>query len=264
MRIAYLSGTFNGLRLGVDGLKRQICASLSDIPALTVSSLPMDPCPLPTWQRRLDHLDILILSGVIGEVSPYPDFLTDRKLYALQKAIEQQGLHVVGICAAAYYMSKSISYSDRNGNNKERAGLGWVDAAGIGAVDLHDYPHGKTTSIRPIQISITSADGSDPTIIRTCYADGPALQLNSAECVHPAVEILAEFHQTALSGAAIIRKKMGNGSLTLLSALPYFSASDFTLSPDCQSQYPHIVRVKQDIAHFERERQELWRRCLVL
>ncbi|MDY0028780.1 MAG: hypothetical protein RBR86_02435 [Pseudobdellovibrionaceae bacterium] len=169
----------------------------------------------------LSGFDMLILPGVCGEESPYPEILSDRKAGFIKQAVEQNGLIVLAFCAAAYYLCDRIEYTKRDNTTIKMDGLGWVEATAKHAF-AHITRQSETPDKNPdkskdyILAELNVENIAHP--LRSLNINGPTLLLSEKE------KGLSEtfIKYASIEGAAGLVKSCGKGKLILLGVHPEF------------------------------------------
>ncbi len=193
----------------------------------------------------LKQTDLLILPGIAGEVSPYPQMLPPNKADMLLKTAEDHGMTIWTDCAATYWSAREISYLGSDGKKRGRSGLGWIDAVAAGplpgkalAADKN-FRYADTTTV-----AIEYYKGGETLRTDICYGNSPALYLNEDEARNPDIEILARFDETPDKPVAAMTKTLGHGMLVSLGVLP-------------QIKPAHLIGRQQDFAA-EKHRRDLF------
>lgn len=163
---------------------------------------------------QLAAYDLLVLPGIIGEDSPYPEMIPQSKKAILQDSLEN-GLVIWGQCAAAYYMLSSMEYRCRNGVHKSKAGLGLVEGKAIGPAYRH-----KTRTWREgpalndmVLARLHRLDGS---LVRAFDVNGPALHPDP----HANTKIFSRYADIDGSPVAGFTHSRGRGLLMGVSVHP--------------------------------------------
>lgn len=183
------------------------------------------------YYDALKNYDILVLPGIIGEDSPYPDFLSPRRLDHILKAVES-GMTLMTFCAATYLLFEKLSYIKRNGHRKEMDGLGLVK----GHADGPAYKHVTRIEFnRAAHHDLVLAEIKWPDKHRVFHlldVNGPALHLADNNDL---TQIFLHYNNVPQNPAAGFVKELGKGKIVGLAPHP-----EITLAhPNLPATYGH-------------------------
>ncbi len=209
MKVKYLTGASIATSSAGPGLCRQFGER-------NVSTIREDQLTA----AGLKDVDCLMLPGISGEKSPYPEIIPPEKARMLWQKMED-GMTVILECASFYWGSEEISYLTSDGRKLERQGLGWFKGisrgpSGKGLAPDDNFKYADTTIAE-----IEYYDGDKTLYTPICISNGPALYLNEEEEINPDVRITSRFiHESGRPVSSII-KTIGNGMLVGMSVLPH-------------------------------------------
>jgi glutamine amidotransferase-like uncharacterized protein len=219
MKIAYITG--------------QGFASSS--PRLFLSRVFRDSALIPLSPDELSpvhvkDIDLLFLTGVTGEHSPYPDILPPNKAEHLRQWSARTGATIWMDCAASYYAMDLIAYDSPTGIKKERPGLGWVSGIARGPHYLQHHPH-EDCDRTPrycdtLTVPITYQDGDNKRTIEAAYCFSPLLYLDPDEPDNHDIDIMAHFKDVRGEAVALAVKPNGDGNIVISGVLPTIQADD--------------------------------------
>lgn len=172
--------------------------------------------------RDLKGIKLLVLPGVSGEKSPWPDFLPPDKAEILSKTAEDTGMVLWTDCAVSYWSAQEIKYHASNNTILTKKGLGWIDAVAIGPVigkGMEYIPQYTYSDITTVAIDYYDV-ARIPHSTRIPYGNSPSFYLSEQEKANPNVDVFAHFTDHADKPAAALTKKMGTGLLVSLGVLP--------------------------------------------
>jgi glutamine amidotransferase-like uncharacterized protein len=177
-------------------------------------------------KSHLSAYNLLVLPGIVGEESPYPDLIPQSKKVLLQELVED-GLVIWGECAAAYYMLSSMEYRCRNGVHKNKRGLGLVEGEAIGPAYHHKTrAQREFTATNDIVLArLQQSEGGSLT--RVFDINGPAL--------YPAddknTRVFMRYADIDGSPAAGFTHSLGRGLLMGISVHPEITPATIGTSP---------------------------------
>jgi glutamine amidotransferase-like uncharacterized protein len=169
-------------------------------------------------------IDLLVLPGITGEKSPYPQIVPPGRQAADLRAAVEDGLIVKVECASFYWMNEHIAYTASDGTHIERDGLGWIagTARNLGRTRASDagFRYADT-----VAADIEFYAGGETIRTPVCISNGPALYLDEEERDDPAVCITARFADEAGNPVAGMTKTIGAGLLDGTAVLPHIRAA---------------------------------------
>lgn len=166
-------------------------------------------------KSHLSAYNLLVLPGIVGEESPYPDLIPQNKKSLLQELVEE-GLIIWGECAAAYYMLSSMEYRCRNGAHKKKKGLGLVEGEAIGPAYRHKTrAHQGLPATNDIVLArLQRSEGGS--LVRAFDINGPALYPED----HKDTRVFLRYADITSHPAAGFTHSMGLGLLMGVSIHP--------------------------------------------
>jgi glutamine amidotransferase-like uncharacterized protein len=170
----------------------------------------------------LRDYDLLVLPGIVGEDSPYPDIFTPHRAAHLKQAL-QNGLIIWAECAPTYYMFGHFEYLARDGGLKTKPGLGLIEGKAIGPAYKHLTRGSGTLTHRLSDIVLAglSYEGEEggEKIAHIFNINGPVLLPKNAS-----TKIIARYADLEGTPAAGVVQKIGKGMIIGLGFHPGFSA----------------------------------------
>ncbi|HRK97438.1 MAG: hypothetical protein KDJ26_08020 [Alphaproteobacteria bacterium] len=128
--------------------------------------------------NHLTEYNILILPGIIGEDSLYPDILPAEKAICVTQAIQENGLILWTECASTYYLFDHYHYTTSNGQIKNKNGLGLFKGIACGPAFssvTRRTPHATSRFANHIIADIQSNNGTLPLPYQALDVNGPTL-----------------------------------------------------------------------------------------
>jgi len=173
----------------------------------------------PQHLRRetLKKYDILVLPGIIGEDSPYPQILSQNKMDQIIKTVEEDGLTVWTSCAATYYLFDRLSYLKRNGQKKEFKGAGIIKGYAEGPAYTHLTRRNFNNAAHHDLVLAQIAWPDQHRIFRLLDINGPALHLVGNNGLTREFLYYANVPQNPTAGFV---KQIGKGKIVGLSFHP--------------------------------------------
>lgn len=202
-------------------------------------------------------VDLLFLTGVTGEQSPYPDILPQHKAQHLREWAARTGATIWMDCAASYYAMDLIAYDSPTGIKKERSGLGWISGIARGPHPKQHTPtHECIKSPRyndTLTVPISFQNGTSHKTIEAAYCFSPLLYLDSHEPENHDIDIMAHFKDVRGEAVALAVKPNGKGHIVISGVLPTIQADDIVFHSDCQ----HIRSLHETLSEHRDGHREL-------
>ena len=253
MRIAYLEGSYaEGQRFATSSIAPSLTREFgrANVRAVTSENL-LDAARDPS-------VDMLVLPGITGESSPYPDIIPPRKAEVIYARM-QEGLIVMAECAAFYWSAREISYVTSDGRKLQKTGLGWVDGVARGPWGKAIAPDADFRYADTIATDIEFYDGMNAHQTAICISNGPALYLSEQETENPDVHITSRFIAEPGRPVATMTKMIGDGMLVGMGVLPHIQTPQLQGRQQDSEKERHraalfntIAANEAKIQHFER------------
>ncbi len=178
----------------------------------------------------LAQYDLLILPGINGLDSPYPDILPARKKEVLENAIQNNGLILWTECAATYYLFEEYRFAKANDHIKERYGLGILKGRADGpafAEMTHSNPPSSDKFISKFKHHVVADIESSKNHLpyQALDVNGPALYPSSDNLPFSEIFKYAGMPKKPICG---LIQERGRG---LLMAFSFHAAMPFTALP---------------------------------
>jgi glutamine amidotransferase-like uncharacterized protein len=207
-------------------------------------------------QHLLTHVlrnyDLLVMPGIIGEDSPYPEILPQLKADEVVSCIEENGLALWTSCAATYYCFEKMLYLKRNGQSKIMKGLGIIKGVASGPAYQNmtriDFEHSSNHDRVLAELSLINSNA----IFRALDINGPALYPHAESLV----DSFLRYSNIPDQPVAGFTKKIGNGLILGLSSHPEFTLDHPLLPTDFQLHEPSrlsfLAHIKERlVAHWQ-------------
>jgi glutamine amidotransferase-like uncharacterized protein len=167
----------------------------------------------------LKNYDLLVMPGIVGEDSPYPEILPKFKAEQVVSCMEESGLVLWTSCAATYYCFEKMLYLKRNGQMKMMNGLGLIKGLAEGPayqnVTRQSFEHSAHHDRVLAELSLADSDQ----IFRALDINGPALYPHSESLV----DSFLRYSNIPGQPVAGFTKKIGQGLILGLSSHPEFA-----------------------------------------
>ena len=164
-----------------------------------------------------DKTALLILPGINGDTSPYPEYLDKAWREQLGRAV-YNGMNVLGLCAGAYYLSHQLIYKKAENltlmrsnysalfNGRAQGPLPAFARADHAPDDPYDL-----SDIATVCIKVLTHSGQTSYPMTACYGNGPAfLHTEDSVC-----KILARYRDIDGIPPATISITHGGGEVIL-------------------------------------------------
>lgn len=182
----------------------------------------------------LKNYDLLVMPGIIGENSPYPEILPQFKADQVISCMEENGLVLWTSCAATYYCFEKMLYLKRNGQFKMMEGLGLIKGLASGPayqnVTRKNFEHSSNHDRVLAELSLTNSNS----IFRALDINGPALYPHAESLVNS----FLRYSNIPDQPVAGFTKKIGKGLILGLSSHPEFTLDHPLLPNDFQLHEP--------------------------
>lgn len=182
----------------------------------------------------LKNYDLLVMPGIIGEDSPYPEILPRYKAEQVVSCMEENGLVLWTSCAATYYCFEKMVYLKRNGQMKMMNGLGIIKGVAEGPAYLNvtrkSFEHSAHHDRVLAELSLANSNQ----IFRALDINGPALYPHAESLV----ESFLRYSDVPGQPVAGFTKKVGNGLILGLSSHPEFALNHPLLPQDFNLHEP--------------------------
>ena len=281
MKIAYVSGQ----GFASSSPQRFLSRVFKDAALTPITPDELDPV-------SLDGVDLLFLTGVTGEHSPYPQILPQSQADALRKWSALTGANIWMDCAASYYAMDLIVYDSPTGVKKIRHGLGWLSGAARGPHYLQHNPAPEPESFLrdpdtitvpitymnknrthlteaayffsqqqsftrysdTLTVPITYMHDNRTHLIEAAYCFSPLIYLDETMEENNDIEILAHFQGVAGNAVALAVKPNGNGNIIVSGVLPTMQADDMTFGDNVS---PHLLELRNTLARYRNGHHQL-------
>lgn len=240
MRIAYL----NGESFAVSSCEPALCEEFNSCNVKSITAKDLNPA-------GLKDVDVLMLPGITGEKSPYPDILPPNKAQAIYNMMENDGLIVIAECAAFYWSAEEIFYDASNGDKLHRQGLGWIKGIAKGPSGKGLAPHKDFKYADTITAPIEFYEGGKTHYTQICVSNGPALYLTGSEAENPDVKITSRFIAEEGYPVATMTKVIGHGLLVGMGVLPHIKTMQLGGHNKNPGHERHRVELFNTIANHE-------------
>lgn len=182
----------------------------------------------------LKTYDLLVMPGIVGEDSPYPEILPAPTSDRILQAMEEDGLVMWTSCAATYYCFEKMIYLRRNGKFKHLDGLGLIKGEAIGPAYQNTTRKNFDASAHHDRVlaELTLADKSN--IFRALDINGPALYPQEDSLV----DSFLRYSNIPNQPVAGFTKKVGKGLILGLSSHPEFTLHHPLLPNDFKLHEP--------------------------
>lgn len=182
----------------------------------------------------LKSYDLLVMPGIVGEDSPYPEILPRYKAEQIVSCMEENGLVLWTSCAATYYCFEKMVYLKRNGQMKMMKGLGLIKGVAEGpayqSVTRQNFGHSAHHDRVLAELSLANSDQ----IFRALDINGPALYPHAESLV----DSFLRYSNIPGKPVAGFTKNVGHGLILGLSSHPEFSLSHSLLPQDFKLHEP--------------------------
>lgn len=184
----------------------------------------------PQHIRRhvLKDYDLLVLPGIVGEDSPYPQILSQHKSDQILDCMEENGLVLWTSCAATYYLFEKLVYLKRNGQMKYLNGLGIIKGHAEGPAYRHQTRDSFAYSAQHDRVLAELALADKSQIFRALDINGPALYPEPESLV----DSFLRFSNIPDQPIAGFTKNVGQGLILGLSSHPEFALNHPLLPRD--------------------------------
>jgi glutamine amidotransferase-like uncharacterized protein len=187
-----------------------------------------------------DRTALLILPGINGDISPYPQrFRADMQKRLLDAL--HSGVNIFGLCAGAYYLSRHLAYERdqsltlvRTNHSALFNGLARGPLRGYARHDHNREDDYDLSDITSLAIDVISPSGHRHPMY-ACYGNGPVFQGYEEQ-----YETLARYRDLKGAPPAIISIKHGAGE-AILSGIHSEINLDDMRSYYHYKQAPHIA-----------------------
>lgn len=243
MQIAYLTGQEFASTSPRLFLSRVFAGAV--LKPITAEDLELD-----RLHHTLSGVDLLFLTGVSGEHSPYPQILTPPVADYVRAWSADTGANLWMDCAASYYALDHIEYDSPSGVRKSRKGLGWVAGMARGPhIDQHACDDDSLQLHRlhdTLTVPITVHHSSGSLSLDVAYAHSPLLYIDVHDPRNSELKILAHFNNAALYNhhdrpsqefrstssqpVAIAVQPNGHGNILVAGVLPAIQSDDIVFS----------------------------------
>ncbi|PZP54421.1 MAG: hypothetical protein DI586_10000 [Micavibrio aeruginosavorus] len=207
----------------------------------------------------LSDFNMLVFPGCVGEVSPYPKFMTPKAIQNVRNNIEH-GLVLWTDCGGTYEVNADINFTNSDGILKERKGLGFIDGLARGPVEGPAIAPSKQDRFLDVIIKrvFHRAANNNTNTVDICYGNGPGIHLTEAEKNNPDVRIIAYYGDDETSPVAALSKKIGKGLIlsfgVLVQIAPAHLQGDF---PTSSKAYRHRRVLREHLTHADEQRKIL-------
>lgn len=176
--------------------------------------------------------DLLVMPGIVGEDSPYPDIFPLHKAEQILRNMEEDGLVLWTSCAATYYFFENLVYLRRNGQFKYLNGLGLIKGRAEGPAYSHLTRNDFSHSVHHDRVLAELAVTDSTRIFRALDINGPALYPHADSLV----DSFLRYSNVPSQPVAGFTKTVGKGLILGLSSHPEFSLIH-PLLPACFPQF---------------------------
>lgn len=168
--------------------------------------------------------DILVLPGIKGEVSLYPDHIGPAGNANIRHYVEQGGT-LMAFCASAYYASSQARYQMGDVTRQRLDG----NLALFNGVATGPVPNLCRTPVSDPKTDAEEIFHLDPVLVEICDGDLKGKQIQLAyglgpmfhdASAHKDVDVLARYASVDSNPAAIIDMRIAKGHAILFGALP--------------------------------------------
>jgi glutamine amidotransferase-like uncharacterized protein len=196
----------------------------------------------------------LILPGIIGDVSPYTDQLGNGEMNHVADFL-RRGNVMLAKCAGAAFVSKSTIFTPHYAPARSRTAVtplfNGVARVPVGSYGRECSPESSFSDVLVVPVRYKDIKGSwHETGI--CYGNGPALYTEDPN--DPSVEILGRYTNIPGEPAAIIRQKVGAGTVYLSCVLADIGYQYIEPQPNLQN----AIQLMSDLKPYEAGRKALW------
>lgn len=193
----------------------------------------------------LQHYDLLVMPGILGEDSPYPQILPSNKANQVVTCMEENGLVLWTSCAATYYCFEKMVYLKRNGQTKTMNGLGLIKGLAEGPayqnVTRKDFEHSTHHDRVLAELALANSDH----IFRALDINGPALYPQKESLI----DNFLRYSNLPDQPVAGFTKKIGAGLLLGLSSHPEFDLTHPLLPQHFKLHEPSRLSFLAHIRH---------------
>lgn len=190
-----------------------------------------------------------ILPGIIGQDSPYQHIFKKDDLEKLGQFV-RNGNVFLGICAGAFFVTEITQFVPPWDNGiKHLRSLNPL-FNGVANGPLHSYTLRHGLNVVPVRIDGQAKDIFLP------YSMGPALF--PANPKDPDLEIIATYSQMQRNSIAVLRQKIGSGSIYLSGPHPEIAHIQISKHYDGVSLFDHARAVARILEPHEPGRKEFW------
>lgn len=250
MKIAYVSGQ----GFASSSPQRFLTRVFKDATLTPITPDQLDPV-------SLDGVDLLFMTGVTGEHSPYPDILPQGRADALRKWAAQSGATIWMECAASYYAMEMIVYDSPTGVNKIRHGLGWLSGIARGPHYLQHKPEPEPESFPrysdTLTVPITYKHDNRTQLIEAAYCFSPLIYLDETMEENHDIDIMAHFDGVAGNAVALAVKPNGNGNIIVCGVLPTMQPEDMIFGKNATVHTPELVELRNRLASYREGHHQL-------
>ena len=182
----------------------------------------------------LKNYDLLVMPGIVGEDSPYPQILPKYKAQQVVDCMEEHGLVMWTSCAATYYCFEQMVYLKRNGQFKMMNGLGIIKglAEGPAYQSVTRQSFGASAHRDRVLAELSLANTNQ--VFRALDINGPALYPEAESLV----DSFLRYSNLPEQPVAGFTKKVGQGLILGLSSHPEFALNHPLLPHDFKLHEP--------------------------
>lgn len=194
----------------------------------------------------LKNYDLLVMPGIVGEDSPYPEILPLHKADQILECMESHGLILWTSCAATYYCFEKLVYLRRNGQTKTLNGLGIIKGVAEGPAYRHLTRDDFRRSAHRDRVLAELELSDQSRIFRALDINGPSLYPHEDKLV----DSFLRYSNVPNQPVAGFTKDVGNGMILGLSSHPEFTLrhpllpESFALHEPSRLSFLTIVRDK--------------------
>lgn len=193
----------------------------------------------------LKHYDLLVMPGIVGEDSPYPQILPQYKAQQVIDCMEENGLVIWTSCAATYYCFEKMAYLKRNGQMKMLNGLGLIKGIAEGPAYQNVTRQNFEYSAHHDRVLAELALANSDQVFRALDINGPALYPHAESLV----DSFLRYSNIPGQPVAGFTKNIGHGLILGLSSHPEFELNHPLLPQDFKLHEPSRLSFLTHIRH---------------